>query len=100
MAVLMAQPKSLLGYLAVGDCNRLIFNKGVWEFPCGLKVSDELVMQINNNPFLSIYALAHLSHHAKGHPDGQWCLIDTIGYDGEGGVKLTANCSCVEPEPV
>ena len=91
-------PQTVLGNLAIPECNSLKFDfqAGAWDFECGLLVSDELGSR--NLSAMRLLGEMHRQHHAHVIPfrDGRtraWHVLETISSEGLS-ETVTVSCDC------
>lgn len=82
-------PKSFLAWLILPDCHPK-YDSGVWEFPCGLCITDQLVATSDFS--FNLLGKAHLKHHDHTrHATNAWSLISTVE-EGEDWRKVIVTC--------
>ena len=78
-------------------CIGTLEENGIYNYPCGLRVSGELVDH-QASWCATLVTEAHYRHHNEGHqPDGAWMLVETIRYDlPRQTVTIWIRCECSE----
>lgn len=91
-------PQTVLGNLAISECNTLTFDvdAATWNFRCGLVVGDELASR--NLSSLRLLGEMHRQHHGHAVPyqNGStrpWHIMETLKTT-DLSETITVSCSC------
>lgn len=83
--------QSILAELIIPGCRQVELEGETWLFPCGLRISDDLVR--GGALTHGLLAIMHNRHHEQKHTRHDWYITETVTVEGNG-FTITFECNC------